>query len=365
MFRDRLSALGVALALTATGAAAHHSFSAEFEADTRGEISGTITRVWFSNPHVRYNLEVEREDGSTEQWELQTSSVTALRATGWSEDTVEVGDRVTAMGELGRRGAMKIFLRDLVTEDGVRMADFRSREVYTNPEELAKTRSYEDYGYGRLNEEAPFDISGPWNNRYQFRVTVDDLEPKPTPFTPEGRELFERLEHYDDDALRCMAPGLPRIFGSPYNMEVIDAGSHYVAIHVDHNMPRRIYMDGRSAGPDTPPSSLGFSVGRWEGDNTLVIETTHLLPAWLDGSGLPMAGQGTRLVERWEFTDDRLSMDRILTIYDPYYTAPLTRRRGSVRGDDTDVSEQGTCDPAGYYRDIYEAGQLEERLGVE
>jgi hypothetical protein len=34
-------------------------------------------------------------------------------------------------------------------------------------------------------------------------------------------------------------------------------------------------------------------------------------------------------------------------------------------GDDVDVSEQGTCDPAGYYRDIYEAGQLEERLGVQ
>ena len=71
-----------ALACAAASVSAHHSFSAEFEPDTRGEVTGTITRVFFSNPHVRYNIEVEREDGSKEQWELQTSSVTALRASG-------------------------------------------------------------------------------------------------------------------------------------------------------------------------------------------------------------------------------------------------------------------------------------------
>lgn len=46
-------------------------------------------------------------------------------------------------------------------------------------------------------------------------------------------------------------------------------------------------------------------------------------------------------------------------------TTPSPRRRGSVRGDDVEIIEQAACDAAGYYRDIYEVGQLEERLGVE
>jgi hypothetical protein len=144
-------------------------------------------------------------------------------------------------------------------------------------------------------------------------------------------------------------------------MEIVDAGTHYLILHVDHNMPRRIWMDGRTAADTTPDTSLGFSVGRWEGD-TLVIETTHLSAAWLDGSGLPMKGAGTRIVERWDVADDRLSIDRTMTIYDPYYTEPLVRVRGSARGDDIDISEQPSCDPDSYYRDLRDSGRLDEHF---
>jgi hypothetical protein len=234
------------------------------------------------------------------------------------------------------------------------------RERAVDPSELT-ARDGAEFAYGQLNPDHPFDISGPWRNSYKFHVTVDDLEPKPTPFTAEGRAIYEATEHHDDYALRCIAPGLPRIFGSPYNMEIIDAGTHYVVIHVDHNTPRRIYMDGREAPEGLPATSLGFSVGHWEGD-VLVIETTHLLPGWLDGSGLPMAGEGTRIVERWEFDEKHLAMDRTMTIYDPYYTAPLIRRRGSARGENVEIIEQASCDPEGYYRDLLEAGEIEQRL---
>jgi hypothetical protein len=168
--------------------------------------------------------------------------------------------------------------------------------------------------------------------------------------------------HYDDYSLRCMAPGLPRIIGAPYTMEIVDAGTHYLVVHEEHNMPRRIYMDGRVPPANTQPSSLGYSIGHWESDNVLVIETTHLLPGWLDGSGLPMKGEGTRIVERWEFAEDRLSMDRIATFYDPYYTEPLVRRRGSQRRPGLEVLEMASCDPQSYYRDLQEAGLIEEYL---
>ena len=353
-----LAAVGGSLVVPT--ADAHHSFAAEFDPDSRGSVSGRITRVQFTNPHVRYRLDVVNDAGDTEQWELQMSSVTTLRGANWFRDTIVVGDQITAEGQLGRNGSHKLFIRQLRKSDGSVLSTSSGRAGETDPADL-DVDDGSVFAYGKLNEDAPFDISGSWRNSYKFRVTVDDLEPKPTPFTAAGRAQFESTDHYDDYALRCMSLGLPRLFGSPYNMEIVDAGSHYVVLHVQNNLPRRVYMDGRSVPVNYQPTSNGFSVGRWEGEE-LVIETTHLLPGWLDGSGLPMSGEGTRIIERWSFDDRQVAMDRVMTIHDPYYSEPLVRRRGSARGFDVEVVEQASCDPDGYYRDLLESGQLDERL---
>jgi hypothetical protein len=342
----------------AASAGAHHSFAAEFIDGSSGEVQGVVTKVWFTNPHVRYRLEATREDGTTEEWELQLTSVTNLRASEWYRDTVKVGDTIWAQGEVARDGSNKIYARQVNIEGGPKLTTYGGRR----PAEEAEGLTYKDYGYGQLNPSYPFDISGAWNNGYKFHLTVDDLEPKPTPFTDQGRKLFEATVHHDDYSLRCMAPGLPRIFGAPYNMEIVDAGSEYLVVYTEHNTPRRIYMDGREPPENTQPSSMGYSVGHWEGDNMLVIETTHLLPGWLDGSGLPMSGDGTRTVEHWEFSEDRLTMDRVMMIYDPYYTEPLVRRRGSARGPNVEIFEMASCDPQSYYRDLYENGEIEDYL---
>jgi hypothetical protein len=351
----------VAAWMAVAPAVAHHSFSAEFEADKTAELTGKIVQVWWNNPHIRYRLQVSGEGGATENWELQASSITAMQQLGWSQTTLKVGDELKVSGQVGRNGAKKLYVRGIARPDGSRIVTGRGDTTGPDPNQVHATPG-KSYGYGAVRNDYPVDITGRWRNRYKFRVTVDDLEPKPTPFTAEGRALFAATDHYQDPALRCLALGLPRLFGAPYNMEIVDAGTHYVQLYVEHNTPRRVWMDGRQPPADTQPSSLGFSVGHWEGD-VLVIETTHLLPGWLDGSGLPMKGEGTRIVERYEVSDDQLSIDRIMTIYDPYYTQPLVRRRGSARDDaEIDISEQGSCDPDSYYRDLLELGRLEQHL---
>lgn len=356
------ASVGIALLFgmaLAPAARAHHSFAAEFIEGSSGEVEGVVTRVWFTNPHVRYRLEATDASGETQSWELQLTSVTNLRNSEWYQDTVKVGDRIWAQGEVARDGSNKLYARRINVEGGRELGTYGGRRPAT-AETVELT--YEDYGYGQLNPGHPFDISGAWNNGFRFRVTADDLEPKPTPFTDEARAIYDATVHYDDYSLRCLAPGLPRIIGAPYTMEIVDAGTHYLVVHTEHNMPRRIFMDGREAPANTQPSSLGYSVGHWESDRVLVIETTHLLGGWLDGSGLPMSGEGTRVVERWEFAEDRLTMDRIATFYDPYYTEPLVRRRGSARGPDVEIFEMASCDPQSYYRDLFESGQIEEYL---
>ncbi len=338
---------------------AHHSVAAEFDTSLQGTLEGEITEVWFVNPHIRYRLTVKNEDGTTEDWELQGGNVTNLRRQNWTEDSIRVGDIVTASGDLGRGGAHKLRIQEIVTADGRSVPPKDQPRVDRN---VVAASADKNYGYAGPSGKNPVDFTGLWRNNYQWHVTVDDLEPKPTPFTAEGRRVFEATEAWHDYALRCMAMGLPRVFGAPYDVEIVDAGSHYLMVYTEHNTPRRVWMDGRTAPADLPPSAMGFSVGHWEG-RTLVIETSHLTPGWLDGSGLPMSGDGTRIVERYEFSDDKLTVDRQMTIYDPvYYTEPLVRQRYSARDDNIEAMEQDSCDPDSYYRDLLSTGRLEEHF---
>jgi hypothetical protein len=354
-----LTVAALTLGLITSAAQAHHSFTAEFDANVRDKVSGVVTEVRYSNPHVRYRMDVKNAAGAIESWELQASSVTALHELNWDKDSIKVGDRVTAEGQRGRNNTLKLFIRGVEMEDG--------RLVGQGPGDASRAQApgavvKKQSGFGDIASSArQADISGYWNNRYKFKPTVDDLEPKPMPFTAEGKAKYEGIGKYDDGVLRCLAYGLPRLFGNPYNMTIYDAGTHYLFLYVDHNSPRQVWMDGRKADANTPITSNGFSVGHWEGKE-LVIETTHLLPGWLDGSGLPMSGDGTRIVERYSVAEDGQTMDRVMTIYDPYYSAPLTRVRGSARGENIDVHEQESCDPTGYFSDLNEAGLLQQYL---
>jgi hypothetical protein len=104
--------------LLAAAAEAHHSFAAEFLGDQTLTIEGKVSEVWFKNPHVRYYVEIETDDGGTETWDVRTSSPTILVRRGWSRDTIAAGDKVTIEGFLGRDGRKLLSLIQIELPDG-------------------------------------------------------------------------------------------------------------------------------------------------------------------------------------------------------------------------------------------------------
>jgi hypothetical protein len=91
---------------------------------------------------------------------------------------------------------------------------------------------------------------------------------------------------------------------------------------------REVWMDGRkppkNIGHEGGPSGMynGYSVGHWEGDNTLVVETVGMdEKTWMDRRGYPHSIDA-KVTERYTRTDyDHLSMTE--TVEDPaYYTQP-------------------------------------------
>jgi len=105
-------------ALAAGSAAAHHSFAAEFLEDQTGDIEGKVTEVWFKNPHVRYYVEVETEDGGTETWDVRGTSPTILVRRGWTQKTIQEGDRIKVHGHLGRDGRKLMSIIRIELADG-------------------------------------------------------------------------------------------------------------------------------------------------------------------------------------------------------------------------------------------------------
>ena len=129
MRRHRISVnVGLLISLVAgmllvRAAYGHHSFTAEFVADKTARLKGTITQVWFRNPHVRYLMVVENEDGVEETWDARGSPVVWLARKGWKKDTIQVGDTVEMYGYLGRDGIKMLSIIDITLADGTVMVD--------------------------------------------------------------------------------------------------------------------------------------------------------------------------------------------------------------------------------------------------
>ena len=89
----------------------------------------------------------------------------------------------------------------------------------------------------------------------------------------------------------------------------------------DHEV-RRIFMDGRSHPKDLDPTTMGHSIGWWEGD-TLVIETVGLREGWFRPEGVPYTGKA-RVVERLTLDNGGDKIHVALTLEDPeYYAKPV------------------------------------------
>ncbi len=96
----------------------HHNFAAHYRQDEVIEISGVVREFRFVNPHVRVYLEVDIEGGETETWMAEGDASVALRRSGWTEDQLMPGDRITIVGNPARTGANMLGWESVRLTDG-------------------------------------------------------------------------------------------------------------------------------------------------------------------------------------------------------------------------------------------------------
>ena len=113
--------IALLVVLTAPGAAAHHSFAAEFDAGNPVTLHGTITRMEWINPHSWLHIDVKNADGTTTPWMIEGATPNTLLRRGFTREAVKAGTEITIVGYRAKNGANRANGRDLVLADGSRL----------------------------------------------------------------------------------------------------------------------------------------------------------------------------------------------------------------------------------------------------
>lgn len=117
--RVKVLSLVCSLALVPFAAIAHHSVDGTFDTNSVAEVEGVVESVLWRNPHIRFVLSVTNSSGQLEQWDIETSSLTTLRRRGVDDLRLDVGDTVRVAGNPARNNLNQIYVRNLLTADGV------------------------------------------------------------------------------------------------------------------------------------------------------------------------------------------------------------------------------------------------------
>ena len=117
------------MALLAQPSIAHHSFAAEFDANAPIELTGTVTKVEWANPHTYFYMDVTSQKGDVENWALEMGSPNGLMRRGWTRDSMKIGDVVTVVGSRAKDGSFKGNARSVTLAGGKRLFAGSSQET--------------------------------------------------------------------------------------------------------------------------------------------------------------------------------------------------------------------------------------------
>jgi DNA/RNA endonuclease YhcR with UshA esterase domain len=98
--------------------AAHHSWTAEYDASKPVTVKGVVTKVEWTNPHTHFYVDSKDERGTVTNWNFEMASTLALERAGWSRKTLQVGDEVTIEGFGGKAVTTRAVASSITTADG-------------------------------------------------------------------------------------------------------------------------------------------------------------------------------------------------------------------------------------------------------
>jgi len=116
-----LAAVVAVLILGGAQIGAHHSFAAEYDSKKPVTLMGTVTKVEWLNPHVRFYADVKDQDGAVHNWEFELGSGTSLVRQGWTRTSLKPADVIKVEGFLARDGSRLVNAVSVSTGEGKKL----------------------------------------------------------------------------------------------------------------------------------------------------------------------------------------------------------------------------------------------------
>ena len=100
---------------------AHQSFPAEFDINRPIQLTGTVTKVEWINPHAWIHVDVKKPDGTVEQWMVEAGTPNTLLRRGLTKASLLPGTEIHVDGYQSKDGSLRANGRDLTLPDGKKL----------------------------------------------------------------------------------------------------------------------------------------------------------------------------------------------------------------------------------------------------
>jgi hypothetical protein len=253
--------------LTAPAVQAHHSFAPHFDIDKPIEISGKVIEYEARNPHSYLHIAAVDENGKTVEYVCESHGVTVLARVGLTPQVLEAGTEIRVDGSLSRHDPHMCFFNNAYFPDGRSFNVNGGRDAASAraPASALPPRS-DIFGTWMLTASAPD----------PRRTNTSRPQPMLNFLTPAGQAAVDAYDPFKDDpTFRCDPVAIRRVWAAPTTPLAIERTADAVLLrHEWMDVVRTVHLNEREHPADGPRTSLGHSIGHFEGD-TLVIETAN------------------------------------------------------------------------------------------
>lgn len=302
-FPSRLMFIACLLLLQSPAALAHHSW-APYDLTKELRLEGVVTEYKWANPHSYVQLQTVGANGATELWEIEASSAVVMRNRGWSATTVAVGDRVTVYANPSNTaGKTKALGARLQTRDGV---EWEMRQANTSAPAIVSP------AVGTTS------LAGLWRTSItpEVREHFFFFKPSDWPLNAAGLRAFNTFADGDNPGKNCVPYASPFLMIIP-DAKLITLGKDTVTIRTElENLERVIHLNQNSH-EGVSASVQGHSIGHWESNNVLVVDTARFAEHGMGNAQKLRSGPNKHLTERFALNADGKSIRYSFELSDP------------------------------------------------